>query len=150
MANGFVVFAAMRLVASLCAGPVVDRFGPSRLVAFAQVPLILGLLLAREGSRPWVVFVMFLLMGLTVGSGGVLLTSLYAQLFGIHCLGRLKGVTAMLAVVSSSGSPVLLGWLLRYGVPFEIILPGLAGVALLAAVCAAVACALRRASQGVP
>ncbi len=144
MAHGFVVFAAVRLVASLGIGPVVDRFGPSRLVAFVQVPLILGLVAAREGSQPWVVFVMFLLMGLTIGSGGVLLTSLYAQLFGIHCLGRLKGITAMVAVVSSAGSPVLLGWLLRYGVSFDVILPGLAGVSGCAAACAAVACALRR------
>lgn len=108
------------------------------------VPLTLALGVLTLGAAPWVAPVYFVLMGMTAGASGSVLSALWAEMYGPGQVAAVRSVTAGLTIVGTAISPAVLGVLLERGVPFTTIQYG--GLALAAAAVGSSWLALRRQS----
>ena len=149
MAAAFTGFAASRALSSLAVGPLIDRFSATRLLAFYLLPLGAGLLLVRVGSAPWIAFPYLLLAGVTAGANGSIASAMWAEIYGVANLGRVRSVVASLAVVCAAGSPAVMGALFHRGVRLEAMVSGAIALVVAASLSAAPVflSELRRASR---
>jgi MFS family permease len=121
LAGGFALYAGTSVVAMLGTGHLVDRIGALPLARFFLLPLGgASLVLALSGGAASST-VFFVLVGLSVGSGNVIVAGGLAELFGTERLGRVRSLAAALGVAASAVTPVAMGYLLDFGVPVAAI-----------------------------
>lgn len=130
----FGLHAATTIGASFATGWAVDRFGSMRALPFFLLPLTAAAGLLAMADNPLAVPVFMLLSGLSMGSSGTLLGSLWAELYGTRHLGAIRSLATSGGVFASALAPGLMGILLDLGVGIGALLLGLAvysGVAAL-------------------
>ncbi|MBE0544822.1 MAG: MFS transporter [Verrucomicrobia bacterium] len=132
MAAAFIGFAMARVAASLTIGPVIDRWGAVRLFPVILLPACAGLGILSVGTGPATVFAYLALVGVSQGIASPMMTALWAEVYGVESLGATKSTVAMLGIFATALGPLLLGALLKAGVPFNVIVPtsALLGVAV--------------------
>ena len=126
IAAAFIGFALARMLASLAFGPMIDRVGATRLLPVLHVPLLLGLGVLALSSAPWVAWWYLVMAGVSTGFNGPMMTALWAEVYGLHALGEVKGTVATFGIFSTAVGPVLLGWLLQSDIGFDVVLPACA------------------------
>jgi MFS family permease len=118
IALGFPVFAAVSTAATFVAGPLSDRFGPTRLLPYVLLPLIAGLVaITAEGG----VVLWFVLLGaaaLTVGVNDVMNGVVWPTLYGTRHIGAIRSLAGSVSVLATALGPVATGVLIDYGIPF--------------------------------
>ncbi|MDW7645500.1 MAG: MFS transporter [Desulfuromonadales bacterium] len=132
MATAFIGFALARMAGSLLAGPWIDRWSATRLFPYILVPACAGLIFLSFGTSPWVALVYLLLVGFSQGIANPMMSALWAEVYGVESLGATKGTVATIGVFATALGPVLMGGLIKVGIPFSIILPGCVAMGLLA------------------
>jgi MFS family permease len=130
MASAFVGFAIARMSVSMLIGPVIDRWTALRVLPFLVVAAMIGLAALLWHDAPWIAFVYLILVGLSQGMAGPMMTAVWAEMYGVESLGTTKGTVATLGVLSMALGPVLLGQALGAGVDFDTVI----GTVLVAAV----------------
>jgi MFS family permease len=80
---------------------------------------------------PWAAFAYLGMAGLSQGVGFPMMTALLAEIYGVESLGATKGTMATFSIFATAVGPALLGALLQIGLPFAVIIPGCAALALL-------------------
>jgi MFS family permease len=123
MAAAFIGFAVARMAASLIVGPWIDRWGAVRLFPMILVPTCVGLGVLAAGSSPWIAFIYLALAGVSQGIASPMMTALWAEVYGVETLGATKSTVSMLGIFATALGPLLLGWLLKAGVTFAVIIP---------------------------
>lgn len=131
MAAAFIGFAIARMLFSLVAGQAIDRWGALRLLPWTLAPLAFGLLVLAFGHSPQTAFVYLFLAGVSQGMSSPTMTALWAEIYGVEAIGAVKSLFATLGIFATALGPLLLGWLLKHGIPFTKILPGCFIAALL-------------------
>ncbi|MBW6511165.1 MAG: MFS transporter [Desulfuromonadaceae bacterium] len=134
MATAFIGFATARMAGSLLIGPWIDRCGAQNLFPLTLVPVCTGLLAMSLGSNPWGALVYLTLAGVSQGINGPTMTALWAEVYGVESLGATKGMVATIGVFATALGPVVVGGLLKVGVPFTVIVPGCTVLGLMAVV----------------
>lgn len=134
LAASFPAFAAATVISSLVTGALVDRFGPGRVLPAFVWPLALGLVVVALGTQAWSAPLYLTLGGLTTGASTVLISSAWAETFGVKHLGKVRSLTSSLTVLSTAIAPVWAGWLLDGGWSVTAITLGAAAIV---AVCGA-------------
>ena len=126
LARGFWFYSACLIVGNFTWGPLVDRFRAINLYPFVMLPLLLGLtaLITIKELHGYFIYMMFL--GLSVSLSGMLRHTLYAELFGVLQLGRIKGMDGNILIIGTSLGPLLSGLALDYGVHLQSLLLSLA------------------------
>ncbi len=104
----FTGFALSRVTASIASGPWVDRYGARPLFLLHLVPFTGALIVAALFTGPWVPLVFFAGAGFTAGMGNIK-TALWAELYGSHRIGAVRGVSAALTVAGTAIGPMVLG-----------------------------------------
>jgi MFS family permease len=139
IASAFIGFAAVRMIASIVIGPLIDRLGAVRLFPYMLVPaaIALGVLSIQGGA--WIVYTYLALAGLSQGIAGPLMTSVWAEAYGVQNLGATKGTVATIGVIATALGPMLLGGLLEVGVSFAMVIYSCLALALAAIVISFVA-----------
>lgn len=122
IATAFVAFAAFRIVGSLFAGPVIDRFSAQSMFPFFLIPMIIGLTVPVLFDGNWTAFVYMALFGVTMGFGGTIKSALWAELYGTSMIGTVRSLFSSLMVVSTSISPFIVGWVLDLNIPVNQLL----------------------------
>ena len=61
-----------------------------------------------------------ILVGASTGSATIVISALWAELYGIGYLGSIRSMCFSMVVLSTSISPVLIGFLLDIGVTLEV------------------------------
>lgn len=130
VATAFIGFAATRIAASLMMGPLIDRFTARRLFPLILLPVCLGLGVLSAAQSAWVAYFYLAMAGISQGLAAPLVTSLWAEVYGVSALGAIKGVVSTCAIFATALGPLLLGWALGAGVDFGVILPTCALAAL--------------------
>ena len=77
------------------------------VLAFVDSPVAIGFFMA--------------LAGITGGAGATVLSTVWAELYGVLNLGSIRALVAGLSVIFSSLAPAVLGWLIDAGVSLELI-----------------------------
>lgn len=115
MASAFVGLAGARIVFTLGAGGIVDRFTARRLFPLTVLPMATGLALLGLLDAWWVAYAFMALLGVTFGLNGATETALWAELYGTRHLGAIKSMLTSVIVVSTALSPPLVGFLVEAG-----------------------------------
>ena len=130
----FTAFALARIVASLFAGGLIDRFSARAMMAVYQLPMAAGLALLWPVDAVWVVPVAMVLIGLTAGTDSALAGTLMPELFGLRYLGEVRALTFAAIVLASALSPLVTGYLIDAGIAFPVQLAGMAVISVSASI----------------
>lgn len=121
LAGAFSLYAAMKIVASLTTGPLVDRFTARRILPLMALPLLLGLWLIVLPDNLFGALTPFVYMGLLgvhLGMAGPVSGGLWPELFGTKNLGAIRAMTTPIMVAATAASPILFGVLLDANISF--------------------------------
>ena len=122
LAAAFSLYAALKVLASLLTGPLVDRFSARRILPAMALPLLLGLwliLLPNNIAGGLTPFIYMGLLGVHLGMAGPVIGGLWPELFGTKNLGAIRSMATPIMVASTAASPVLFGFLLDADISFE-------------------------------
>lgn len=122
LARGFWFYSFCLIVGNFTWGPLVDRYKAINLLPFVMLPLAIGLsfLIFVKSLSGYYLYMMSL--GLSVSLSGMLRHTLYAELFGILKLGRIKGMDGNILIIGTSLGPLLSGILLDVGLSMQMFL----------------------------
>jgi MFS family permease len=131
VAAAFSAFAVSRALSSIAIGGLIDRFSAVGLFPFFLMPLGAAVALFYWASSPWTAFPYLMLIGMTAGANSNIGSALWAELYGVEHLGRIRSVATSWSILGAAASPILIGGLFRLGFDFDHMLLGsLAIVAL--------------------
>lgn len=115
-ASCFVFYGSAHWLSSMYTGALVDRFSGVQLLKFYPLPMFLGLLIPAVTSGNWVAYTLMILLGTSIGAGSPIISALWAEVYGTKHLGAIRALISSLAVISTSASPVLFGFLIDGGI----------------------------------
>ncbi len=117
--GAYTLYTVASIGLTLLTGPVVDRIGAVRILPWHLAPMCVGLL-ALGSSDHWIVAVIYMIMtGVTVGVRITIGGAIWAEIYGVENLGAIRSLATSFIVLSTALSPVVMGWLIDYGVSVE-------------------------------
>lgn len=131
IALAYLCFAGSQAVATWLAGRLVDHVGALRMLRLYLLPLALGIVLGASAPPEWALWGLYLGLGTASGFQSVVSGALWAELFGIHRMGMVKGVATALMVLATAAAPPLLGLALQNQVPLSVLAGAAAAFAVL-------------------
>ena len=117
--GNYVVYAVVTIAIALISGPLIDRFRAVRMVYAVVPPLVLGLLAMATFQTPWIVPIYISMLGLNTGMYYTVITSLWAELYGVTHLGSIKSMMVAISVLGSAVGPVIMGRAMDAGLSVE-------------------------------
>tara|TARA_B100001123_G_C14735151_1_gene798532 strand:- start:219 stop:659 length:441 start_codon:yes stop_codon:yes gene_type:complete len=102
-------------------GLLVDKFTSSRMLPFLNIPLLFSMMTLIFLDHPYSAFIFMGLLGVTNGLTNVLLSSLWAEIYGVNYLGSIKALTGSLMVFSTALATAVFGSLIDFGFSIESI-----------------------------
>jgi predicted MFS family arabinose efflux permease len=140
----FVAYSSIQIATTIIAGPVIDRFGPLRILPVLLIPQTVALLLIFLFSSWWVAPFYFGFTAISAGLDTSIQTPALSRLFGIERLARSKARFEGLRIILTGLGPTLMGILLDFGVSMQMqiafLMPCLCVFSLLALVFRRAAC----------
>ena len=98
---------------------MVDKFTSRKLLPALNIPLLLSLIALMILNDSYTAFIFMGLLGVTNGLTNVLLTSLWAELYGVKYLGSIKALTGSLMVFSTALATAVFGLLIDLNFSIE-------------------------------
>lgn len=124
-ASCFVLYGASHWLSSMYTGALVDRFSGVQLLKFFLLPLVFALAIPTVASGDWVAYTLMILLGISIGSSSPIISALWAEVYGTKHLGAIRALISSLAVLSTSVSPILFGFLIDRGISGRTLFAGL-------------------------
>jgi MFS family permease len=113
--SGYTIYGVMSIIASVCAGPILDRFGSKTLLNYSLGPSVLGLIVLIYCNHPIWAFVYLGLFGIVSGLRMTLIPFALSELYGIRYIASIRSFVAALSVFASALGPPVLGLFLDLG-----------------------------------
>ena len=121
LAKAFMVYAALTVITMFLSGILVDKFTSRKLLLFFNIPMLLSLVVLIFFKAPYTAFIFMGLLGITNGFSNVLVSSLWAEIYGVDFLGAIKALTGALMVFSTALATTVFGLLIDFGHSVESI-----------------------------
>ena len=131
IAKSFMIYSILTVTTLFLSGFLVDKFTSRKIFPLLNVPLLLSLIILIIFDHPNSAFVFMGLMGISNGLTNVLMSSFWAEIYGVNYLGSIKALTGSLMVFSTALATVIFGFLIDIGYSIE-------NIALLCAIYAAI------------
>ena len=119
IAKAFMIYSILTVATLFFSGFLVDKFTSRKLFQVLNVPLLLSLIVLMVFDHPNSAFVFMGFMGISNGLTNVLMTSLWAEIYGVNYLGSIKALTGSLMVFSTALATVVFGTLIDLGNSIE-------------------------------
>jgi len=119
IAKAFMFYSVFTVATLFLSGLLVDKFTSRRLLPFLNIPLLLSLVTLIFFKNPYSAFIFMALLGVTNGLTNVLLSSLWAEIYGVNYLGSIKAMTGSLMVFSTALATAVFGFLIDLGYSIE-------------------------------
>ena len=119
IAKAFMFYSVLTVVTLLLSGLLVDKFTSRKILPFLNFPLLLSLIILIVSKHPYSAFIFMGLLGITNGLTNVLLSSLWAEIYGVNYLGSIKALTGSLMVFSTALATTIFGLLIDVGLTIE-------------------------------
>ena len=119
LAKAFMVYAVLTVITLFVSGILVDKFTSRRLLFYLNLPMLLSLLTLILFSHAYSAFIFMGLLGVSNGLTNVLLSSLWAEIYGVNYLGSIKALTGSLMVFSTALATAVFGVLIDLGYSIE-------------------------------
>jgi len=119
IAKAFMFYSVLTVLTLFFSGLLVDKFTSRKLLPFLNIPLLLSLITLIFLRHPYSAFVFMGLLGVTNGLTNVLLSSLWAEIYGVNYLGSIKALTGSLMVFSTALATAVFGSLIDLNYSIE-------------------------------
>ena len=119
IAKAFMFYSAFTVLTLFLSGLLVDKFTSRRMLPILNIPLLLSLTILILLEKSYSAYVFMGLLGVTNGLTNVLLSSLWAEIYGVNYLGSIKALTGSLMVFSTALATVVFGVLIDLGYSIE-------------------------------
>lgn len=111
----FPVFTLVAILSTIASGIALDSMGTRRLIPFHQIPIALGFLFFSLANSYLGIITGMILMAISTGSYGTLISAFWAEFYGTKNLGSIKSVGMSLMVFGSAIGPATIGYFLDLG-----------------------------------
>ena len=119
IAKAFMVYSFLTVMTLFISGFLVDKFSSKKIMPFLNIPLLFGLFVLIFVNDEFSAFIFMGLLGITNGFTNVLLSSLWAELYGVKYLGSIKALTGSLMVFSTALATATFGLFIDLGFSIE-------------------------------
>ena len=119
IAKSFMIYSILTVITLFLSGFLVDKFTSRKIFPLLNVPLLLSLIILIIFDHPNSAFVFMGLMGISNGLTNVLMSSFWAEIYGVNYLGSIKALTGSLMVFSTALATVIFGSLIDIGYSIE-------------------------------
>jgi len=114
LAKAFMSYAVLTVITLFFSGLLVDKFTSRKLLLFFNIPMFLSLIVLIFFKSPYSAFIFMGLLGVTNGFTNVLVSSLWAEIYGVNYLGAIKALTGALMVFSTALATTVFGLLIDF------------------------------------
>jgi len=119
IAKAFMSYSFFTVVTLFLSGFLVDKFTSRKLLFYLNIPMIVSLVVIAFLDHSFSAFVFMGLLGITNGLANVIISSLWAEIYGVNYLGSIKALTGSLIVFSTAFATAVFGVLIDYGYSIE-------------------------------
>jgi len=119
IAKSFMIYSLLTVATLFLSGFLVDKFTSRKIFPVLNVPLLLSLIILIFFDHPYSAFVFMGFMGISNGLTNVLMSSFWAEIYGVNYLGSIKALTGSLMVFSTALATVVFGILIDSGYSIE-------------------------------
>jgi MFS family permease len=120
-ASSFFIYAICQVGMAMVTGMLVDRYGALSLTPFYLLPLVGATMVIMTFDAQSSVFAFMILAGTSGGAGATIVSTVWAELYGVLHLGSIRAMVAGIQVISSATGPAVFGWLIDGGISIEVI-----------------------------
>jgi len=114
IAKSFMIYSILTLTTLFLSGFLVDKFTSRKLFPYLNIPLLLSLIVLMVFDHPISAYVFMGFMGISNGLTNVLMTSFWAEIYGVNYLGSIKALTGSLMVFSTALASAVFGILIDF------------------------------------
>ncbi|QDY69977.1 MFS transporter [Qingshengfaniella alkalisoli] len=115
----FPIYTTFGILAMLCWGWLIDRFGSSKLMPLMQLPLAVSFTIMAGGESVGIALLSLMFLGITLGAMGAVPAAFIAEIYGTRHIGSIRAAAVAVTVFGSAVGPVLTGLLIDQGIGFE-------------------------------
>jgi len=119
IAKSFMVYSILTVITLFLSGYLVDKFTSRKIFPLLNVPLLLSVIILAIFDHPYSAFIFMGFMGISNGLTNVLISSFWAEIYGVNYLGSIKALTGSLMVFSTALATVVFGILIDLGYSIE-------------------------------
>ena len=119
IAKSFMIYSLFTVATLFLSGFLVDKFTSKKIFPLLNVPLLFSLIILVIFDHPNSAFVFMGFMGISNGLTNVLMSSFWAEIYGVNYLGSIKALTGSLMVFSTASATVIFGSLIDLGYSIE-------------------------------
>ena len=119
IAQSFMIYSILTVITLFFSGFMVDKFTSRKIFPLLNLPLLLSMIILATFKHPYSAFVFMGFMGISNGLTNVLLSSLWAEIYGVNYLGSIKALAQSLMVLSTALATAVFGILIDKGYSIE-------------------------------
>ena len=119
IAQAFMFYSVFTVITLFFSGFIVDKFTSKKILPYLNLPMLLGLVILAFFNHPYSAFILMGLLGVSNGLTNVLLSSFWAEIYGVNYLGSIKALIGSLMVFSTALATVIFGFLIDSGFSIE-------------------------------
>ena len=119
IAKSFMIYSLLTVATLFLSGLLVDKFTSRKIFPLLNVPLLLSLVILIFFDHPYSAFVFMGFMGISNGLTNVLMSSFWAEIYGVNHLGSIKALTGSFMVFSTALATAVFGVLIDSGYSIE-------------------------------
>ncbi len=119
--KSFMIYSIMSIFTLVLSGYLVDKFSSRKIILFANLPLLLGLIFLYYFDYQIISYIFFGLMAISNGLTLVLGSSLWAEIYGVKYIGSIKALTTSLMVFLTAFGTAIFGYFIDLGLSIESI-----------------------------
>ena len=119
IAQAFMSYSFFTVVTLFISGFLVDKFTSRKLLFYLNIPMIVSLIVIAFLDHSFSAFIFMGLLGVTNGIANVIISSLWAEIYGVNYLGSIKALTGSLMVFSTAFATAVFGILIDYSYTIE-------------------------------
>ena len=112
IAKSFMIYSLLTVATLFLSGFLVDKFTSRKIFPLLNVPLLFSLIILVFFDHPNSAFVFMGFMGISNGLTNVLMSSFWAEIYGVNYLGSIKALTGSLMVFSTALAAAVFGSLI--------------------------------------
>jgi MFS family permease len=128
----FTIYGIVHWLASIISGAMVDRFTARKLFSLTGIPFAVALLFSCYFEGGWVAIMLMAFLGAGIGITSPVFGALWAEVYGTKSLGSIRSLVTSMVIISTSLSPILLGFFIDHQASGNQILFALACYAIVA------------------
>lgn len=119
IAKSFMIYSLLTVATLFLSGFLVDKFTSRKIFPLLNFPLLLSLVILVFFDHPYSAFVFMGFMGISNGLTNVLMSSFWAEIYGVNHLGSIKALTGSLMVFSTALATAVFGILIDLSYSIE-------------------------------